>query len=163
MGPVGPLDQPRALGQDMVVVLDRAVCAGRHALNGTQGLQYASRVPLAQEFNQIVDGLPRDWTQLELDLRIVDERRYIEAAVMLAQCNAQGYSRHDWHWRIRVAHEFGHAAAAPTVHGVLLQLDSAGIRGEMVVRQVREGRVEVVPMWGRGETVRREFVQRRAQ
>ena len=120
-------------------------------------------MPLAQEFNQIVDDLPRDWTDLELDLRIADERRYVEAAVMLAQCNAQGYSRHDWHWRIRVAHEFGHAASAPTVHGVLLQLDSAGIRGEMAVRQVREGRVEVVPMWGRGETVRREFAQRRAQ
>ena len=49
------------------------------------------------------------------------------------------------------------------MHGVLLQLDSAGIRGEMAVRQVREGRVEVVPMWGRAESVRREFAQRRAQ
>jgi hypothetical protein len=102
-------------------------------------------------------------TYLELDLRIADESRYVEAAVMLAQCNAQGYSRHDWHWRIRCAHEFGHAASAPTVHGVLRELDAAGIRGEMVVRQVREGRFEVVPMWGRGETVRREFVQRRGQ
>jgi hypothetical protein len=49
------------------------------------------------------------------------------------------------------------------VHGVLAQLDGAGIDGELVLRQVREGRVEVVPMWGRTESVRREFAQRRAQ
>ena len=120
-------------------------------------------MPLAADFKQIVDDLPRDWTDLEMDLRIADEGRYVEAAVILAQCNAQGYSRHDWHWLIRCAHEFGHAASADTVHGVLLQLDSAGIRGELAPRQVREGRVEVVQMWGRTESVRREFAQRRAQ
>jgi hypothetical protein len=120
-------------------------------------------VALASDFQRTVGELPGDWTDLQLDVRIADEDRYIEAAVIVAQCNAQAYSRHDWHWRILCAHEFGHAAAAPTVHGVFLQLDAAGIRGEFAVRQVREGRVEVVPMWGRGESVRREFVQRRAQ
>jgi hypothetical protein len=120
-------------------------------------------VSLAGRFQSIVDALPGDWTDLQLDLRIADESRYVEAAVILAQCNAQGYSRSDWDWRINCAHEFGHAASAPTVHGVLAQLDGAGIDGEVVLRQVREGRVEVVPMWGRTESVRREFAQRRAQ
>jgi hypothetical protein len=120
-------------------------------------------VSLAGRFQSIVDALPRDWTDLQLDLRIGDESRYVEAAVMLSQCNAQGYSRSDWHWRINCAHEFGHAASAATVHGVLAQLDGAGIDGELALRQVREGRVEVVPMWGRTESVRREFAQRRAQ
>ena len=32
-----------------------------------------------------------------------------------------------------------------------------------VAEEVREGRVEVVPMWGRGETVSREVAQRRAR
>ena len=118
---------------------------------------------LASNFQRVIDSLPRDWTDLQLDLRIADESRYVEAAVILSQCNAQGYSRSDWHWRINCAHEFGHAASAQTVHGVLLELDRAGIDGEMVVRQVREGRVEVVPMWGRPESVRREFAQRRVQ
>ena len=118
---------------------------------------------LAETFEQIVESLPGDWTDLELDLRIADETRYVEAAVILAQINAQGYSRHDWHWLIRCAHEFGHAAAAQSVHGVFSQLDSAGIGGELAVRQVREGRVEIVPMWGRTESVRREFAARRAQ
>ena len=117
----------------------------------------------ADNFKRIVDSLPRDWTDLELDLRIADEERYVEAAVMLSSCNAQPYSRHDWHWRIPIAHNFGHAAAAETVHGVLRQLDQAGIEGELALREVREGRVEVVPMWGRPLSVREEFARRRAQ
>jgi hypothetical protein len=118
---------------------------------------------LAAAFEEILDTLPQDWTDLELDLRIRDERRYVEATVLLAQCNAQPYSRHDWHWRLLVAHSFGHAASAQTVRGVLRQLDEAGIEGELALREVREGRVEVVPMWGRPESVRREFAKRRGQ
>jgi hypothetical protein len=120
-------------------------------------------VALAESFQAIVDSLPRDWTDLELDLRIADEERYVDAAVILSQCNAQPYSRHDWHWRLSCAHEFGHAAAASTVHGALKQLDEAGIEGELALREVREGRVEVVQMWGRPESTRREFARRRAQ
>jgi hypothetical protein len=119
-------------------------------------------MPLAEEFQEIVDSLPSDWTDLELDLR-VDEARYIDAATLLVQVNAQPYSRHDWHWRLLVAHQFGHAAAAPTVHGTLRLLDEAGIRGELVLRELRTGRVETVQMWGRGESVRQEFRRIRAQ
>lgn len=118
---------------------------------------------LAESFQRVVDSLPPDWTDLELDLRICDEDRYIEAATFVVQVNAQGYSRHDWHWRILVAHEFGHAAAAETVHGTLRLLDEHGIEGELAVREVRAGRVEVTPMWGRPESVREELRRRRAQ
>ena len=118
---------------------------------------------LADRFSQIVDSLPDDWTDLELDLRIRDETRYIDAAVYMVTCNAQPYSRHDWHWRLLVAHRFGHAASAPTVHGTLKLLDDAGIEGELAVREVRSGRVEVTPMWGRPESVRQEFRRVRAQ
>ena len=69
-------------------------------------------MPLADDFQAVVDTLPPDWTQLELDMRIFDEDRYIEAATLMVQINALPYSQADWHWRIRVAHEFGHAAAA---------------------------------------------------
>jgi hypothetical protein len=117
---------------------------------------------LAASFQEIVDSLPGDWTDLELDLRISDEERYVDAAVTLTQINAQPYSRADWHWRINVAHGFGHAAAAETVRGTLALLDLAGIGGELRVRDVREGRAEVVQMWGRPESVRREFRQRRS-
>ena len=118
---------------------------------------------LADDFEKVVDSLPPDWTHLQLDLRIFDEDRYIEAATLLVQINAQGYSKHDWHWRLLVAREFGHAAAPETVTGTLGLLDEQGIEGELVVREVRTGRVEVVPMWGRPESVRQEFRRRRAQ
>jgi hypothetical protein len=118
---------------------------------------------LADTFQQIVDALPDDWTDLELDLRIADESRYVEAAVYLVTCNARPYSHHDWHWRLLVAHSFGHAAAEPTVHGTLHLLDDAGIEGELAVRQTRSGRVEVTQMWGRPQSAREEFLRLRAQ
>ncbi|MGI8556899.1 MAG: hypothetical protein ACR2ND_01090 [Solirubrobacteraceae bacterium] len=118
---------------------------------------------LADTFTQIVESLPDDWTDLELDLRIADESRYVDAAVYLVTCNAQPYSRHDWHWRLLVAHRFGHGAAAPTVHGTLKLLDEAEIEGQLVVRQVREGRVEVSSMWGRPQSVRDTFARLNSQ
>jgi hypothetical protein len=118
---------------------------------------------LADSFQQIVDSLPDDWTDLVLDLRIADESRYIDAAVHLAICNAQPYSRHDWHWRLLVAHRFGHAASAPAVHGALRRLDESGIAGELALREHRSGRVETVEMWGRPQSVREEFARMRAQ
>jgi hypothetical protein len=119
-------------------------------------------MPLADTFQEIVDSLPSDWTDLEIDLR-VEEDRYIDAASLLVTCNAQPYSHNDWHFRIPIAHQFGHAAAAPVVHGALKLLDEAGIDGEIAVREVRVGRVETVQMWGRPESVRQEFRKLRAQ
>jgi hypothetical protein len=118
---------------------------------------------LADTFNELVGSLPDDWTDLELDLRIFDERRYIDAAVLLVACNPQPYSKHDWHWRLLIAHRFGHAASVPAVHLALKLLDDAGIQGEFATREVRTGRVEVVQMWGRPESVREEFRRLRAQ
>jgi hypothetical protein len=123
---------------------------------------YSSAVALSEDFEAVVETLPDDWTDLELDLRIADESRYVDAAVMLSQINAQPYSRADWHWRINVAHRFGHAAAAETVRGVLDKLDRERIGGELRVRDAQEGRAEVVQMWGRPESVRRDFRRRRS-
>lgn len=117
---------------------------------------------LAADFTQVLDSMPPDWTDLELDLRIEDESRYVDTAVALSQVNAQPYSQADWHWRLLIAHSFGHAAAAESVLGVLEKLDADGVVGAMQVREVREGRSEVVQMWGRPESVREEFRQRRS-
>ncbi len=118
---------------------------------------------LANDFQAVLDSLPPDWTQIELDLRIADEHLYTDAATLLTQINAMPYSQHDWHWRVRSAREFGHAAAPQTVRGTLALLDAEGMEGELVLREARSGRVEVVQMWGRPESVRREFDKRRAQ
>jgi hypothetical protein len=112
-------------------------------------------MPLADDFQLVLDSMPPDWTDIELDLRIEDESRYVDCAVWLSQINAQPYSEAEWHWRLLIAHSFGHAAAAESVKGV--------VAGEMQVREVREGRAEVVQMWGRPESVREEFRQRRSQ
>jgi hypothetical protein len=117
---------------------------------------------LSDTFEEIVEALPDDWTDLELDLRIADETRYVDGAVLLSQVNAQPYSKADWHWRINVAQSFGHAAAPETVRGVLQKFDREGISGELRVRDAQEGRAEVVQMWGRPESVRREFRRRRS-
>jgi hypothetical protein len=119
-------------------------------------------VGLADDFQSILDSLPSDWTDIVCDLRVADEDDYVDAAVLMTQINAQPYSLADWHFRINVAHSFGHAAAAETVKGTLALLDEQGIGGELVVRDIREGRAEVVQMWGRPESVRREFRARRS-
>jgi hypothetical protein len=120
-------------------------------------------MPLAEDFQRVVDSLPADWTYVELDLRIEDADRYVETATLLTQINAMPYSKSDWHWLLRVANGFGHAAAAPTVRGTLALLDDEGIAGELAARDARAGRVEVTQMWGRPESVREELRLRRRQ
>jgi len=120
---------------------------------------------LATDFQQILDTLPTDWTDLEVDMRIADMGQYVDTATWLSQVNAQVYQHpkaDSWHWRLLVAKSFGHAAAAETVMGVLEKLDGEGVAGELRMAEVREGRSEVVQMWGRPESVREEFRQRRS-
>ncbi len=112
---------------------------------------------LAADFQLILDALPPDWTDLEVDLRIDDERQYIDSAVALSQVNAQVYDRTEWHWRLLVAHSFGHAAAAETVLGVLAKLDGDGVSGELAVargaRGSLRGRADVGPARKRARRV----------
>jgi hypothetical protein len=120
---------------------------------------------LATEFGQILQTLPSDWTDLEVDMRIGEMGQYVDTAVALSQVNAQVYQHPEaegWHWRLIVAKSFGHAAPPETVKGVLEKLDADGVSGELRVAEVREGRSEVVQMWGRPESVREEFRQRRS-
>ncbi|HKH64954.1 MAG TPA: hypothetical protein VKA35_05780 [Solirubrobacterales bacterium] len=120
---------------------------------------------LATDFQRILGTLPPDWTDLEVDMRIEDMSHYVDTAVAVSQVNAQVYQHphaDGWHWRLLVAHSFGHAAAAETVAGVLGKLDGEGVAGELRVAEVREGRSEVVQMWGRPESVREEFRERRS-
>lgn len=116
----------------------------------------------SEDFEALIESLPGDWTDLEIDLRIDDQSRYVDTAVQLSMINAQPYSGYDWQWRLLVAGQFGHAAAAPAVHGVLKQLDESGVTGELRLREVRQGRAEIVQVWGRPESARQEFRRRRA-
>ena len=95
-------------------------------------------VALANEFQGVIDSLPPDWSHLEIDIRIDDEDRYIEAATILVQVNAKGYRKHDWHWRLARA-RLRPRGGPETVHGTLTLLDAAGIEGEIVLREARSG------------------------
>ena len=107
---------------------------------------------------------PGDWTDLQLDLRIDDEERYVEAAVILAQCNAQPYSRADWHWRTAGRQQLRpRDLRRDRPRGRCASSTGRASTGELALHEVREGRVEVVPMWGRPQSVRDEFAKRRAQ
>ena len=44
-------------------------------------------MPLADDFQAILDSLPSDWTDLEVDVR-VQEDRYVDSAVLMVTCNA---------------------------------------------------------------------------
>jgi len=118
---------------------------------------------LAEDFQSIIESQPDDWTDLQIDLRIADESRYIEASLYLTTCFAHPYSQHDWHWRLNVAHRFGHGAAPDAVMSALKLLDEGAIDGEMVLRESRAGRVETNQWWGRPKSVRDAFEQARAQ
>jgi hypothetical protein len=117
---------------------------------------------LAESFGEIIDSLPRDWTDMQVDLRIADEDRYVDASILMTQINAQPYSQAEWHWRINLAHGFGHGAPPETVRWVLEMLDQQGIDGELAIRDLSEGRAEVVQLWGRPESVRQEYRRRRS-
>ena len=117
---------------------------------------------LAASFKEIVEALPADWTDIQVDLRLADEDRYIDASIPMTQINAQPYSQAEWHFRINVAKGFGHGAPAETVGWVLDMLDRQGIEGELVAAEIHEGRAEVVQMWGRPLSVREEYRKRRS-
>ena len=114
---------------------------------------------LADTFQEIVDSLPDDWTDLELDLRIFDETRYVDAAAYLRRATRSRYSKHDWHWRILVAHRFGHAAArarGPQRPAAARPGRDRGRAGPpRGPHRPRVGR----PDWGRPESVRQEFAR----
>ncbi|MEI2700828.1 MAG: hypothetical protein V9E83_00300 [Baekduia sp.] len=118
---------------------------------------------LAASLQSVLESLPDDWSSLELDLRIADERRYVEACALLTVCGAQPYSQHDWHWRIALAHRFGNAASTDAAISAFQTLDESGIAGEFEVTGVRSGLVPVSHGWGRPESVRREFRRIHAQ
>ncbi|GBD45773.1 hypothetical protein JDY09_03340 [Thermoleophilum album] len=118
---------------------------------------------LVEQFERIVTALPDDWSYLELDLELRRPQQFVEAATLLTQVNAIPDTRDGLRFTIRVAHRFGHAAAVPAVRATLRLLDEQGIDAALALRDVRAGRAEVVPMWGRPESVRREFQRLRMQ
>ena len=124
--------------------------AGHSRVPGPRAELGSARVALADDFQEMLDSLPADWTHLEL--RPADRRRgplHRRRHAARRRSTRSPTRRHDWHWRINVAHTFGHAAAAETVRGTLELLDGEGIEGELVAARARSrarrGRPDVGP------------------
>ena len=60
-------------------------------------------MPLADDFQRIIDSLPPDWSAMQFDLRINEEDRYVELAPIVSEVNAWPLSKADYHWRFNVA------------------------------------------------------------
>ena len=105
---------------------------------------------LADTFQQIVDSLPDDWTDLELDLR--DRRRV--ALRRSRDCPRRRATRSP----TRTTTGTG-ACSSPTASATPPRRRPCtarcscstrpGIDGELALREMRSGRVEVTQMWGR--------------
>ena len=121
-----------------------------------------SSMGLAEAFQEIVDSLPDDWTDLEIDLRLVDEERYIDAAVLLDPGQRAALLEGGLALAIAGRPPLRPRRGGRDREGNARPARPEGIEGEMVVREVREGRAEVVQMWGRPESVRREFRRSRS-
>src|SRR4051812_50105532 len=96
-------------------------------------------MPLADDYQRIIDSLPPDWSYLQFDLRINEEDRYVELAPIVAEVNAWPLSKADYHWRFNVAREVGHAAAAVSVHRHLAKLGRLGGPSRHGVREGGSG------------------------
>ena len=116
-----------------------------------------ARMSLAHDFQEILDSLTDDWTDLALDVRLPDEERYVDAAVILTQVNAQPYSKADWHWRINVAHQLRPRRRGADGEGNAGAARPGGHRGRDGRPRGPRGSGRGPQMWGRPESVRQEF------
>ena len=71
---------------------------------------------------------------------IADEDRYIDAATLLTVINAMPYSKHDWHFRLRVPTTSGTRRRCPTVHGALSCSTARGSAASCRARGARRPR-----------------------
>ena len=119
---------------------------------------------LADTFQQIVDSLPDDWTDLQLDVRIFDE----------SQLHGRGGGAWSPATRSRTPSTTGTGASSSRTGSATPPRrrrstrrcgcsTRPGIDGELALREMRTGRAEIVPTWGRPESVRQEFRRIRAQ
>jgi hypothetical protein len=118
---------------------------------------------LADTFKQILDSLPDDWAFMDIDVRIFDETRYIEAATYMVQVNPQPTPSTTGTGTSTSRTATATAPRPRRCTGRSRCSTRRASQGELKVRNVRVGRAEVEPMWGRPESVRQEFRKIRAQ
>jgi hypothetical protein len=91
--------------------------------------------PLAQQWHELLEGEPDDWSHLSLELRLDDTERTEEACTIA--CALNPWRRDDDYrsgiLRFLVAHRDGYGAAVPLVRRRLELLDEAAIGGTLTL------------------------------
>jgi hypothetical protein len=144
LGPLGPVRSGSTVrfyvsraGADAVRRLlgrlDREGIAGTLELSGSSEAAKTEPRPvesLAAAWQELVDGLPEDWSDVYAELEL-DSTDYLDpAALRLAPVNPARFGEAPA-FRFRVARRFGYGAAPEMVKRCLERLDEAGITGEV--------------------------------
>lgn len=83
-----------------------------------------------EAFDEIVAGLPADWSFFEVRVTLDDALRLTEARVALARANARPqYGEGDHDFAITVANAHGRGASVGVTRSALRTLDMLGIGG----------------------------------
>jgi hypothetical protein len=89
-----------------------------------------SRQTLAATWDEVVAGLPPDWSDLYAEIEFVSTDYLERAALLLAPLNPARYGP-EVGFRFRVARRFGYGASPEMTRRCLERLDKEGIRGQV--------------------------------
>jgi hypothetical protein len=90
----------------------------------------ASLTRFAQQWDDLVAGLPRDWSDLYAEIELTSTDHLDRAALLLAPVNPARFGDKPA-FRFRVARRFGYGAAPEMTRRCLERLDQEGIRGQV--------------------------------
>ncbi len=108
-----------------------------------------SRASLAETWDEALDALPDDWSDIYAEVELVSSDWLERAALLLAPVNPARFSDKPV-LRFRVARVQGYGASPEMTRRCLERLDQEGIRGELRILRVLSGTEHVAtqgPVW----------------
>lgn len=96
-------------------------------------------MPLAAEFDEIVDDQADDWSDLYFELRLPNEMRLDEARLLMAPAQLERIPGERDRFTFHVSHAHGYGAYGPLVRSCLAKLDTANLRGELTLTRSFHG------------------------
>jgi hypothetical protein len=100
-------------------------------------------VRLAEQWSEILEGLPREWERVVVELRVADPAQRERAALLLGR-EADGET-----FRLEVERDARTVGVNPEVTGmVMVRLDAEGVAGELSLAATHMGRHSLAEEWG---------------
>jgi hypothetical protein len=90
--------------------------------------------PLAEQWDEIVAGLPGDWSSIDLQLVLRDANQSEECALVI--CPLNPWHHRDWRsgeFRFHAARVFGYGTAAELCRKRLATMDELGMAGTLTL------------------------------